>query len=276
MTRHSRREVLAGLVALAVVRPTRAANRRLVTLGSAITETVFALGAGGDVVAVDESSQYPRDTHELPQLGYYRQISAEGILALGPTDVLTTVEAGPDAALAQLRTAGLTVHRFDAGHGVEPALRRVQAIGDAIGAAAAAERLARAMGARFAEAERLVAADARRPRVLFVQARGSAAMSVAGAGTAADAMLTLAGTTNAAAALRGYRPLTPEAAVAAAPDVILTTTLTVRSVGGEDAIRSAPGISLLPARLVVRDDLRLLGFGPRSGDEAVELVAALR
>ena len=82
---------------------------RLVTLAGAVTETVYALGLGDHVVGVDASSLYPAEVQEKPQVGYFRQTSAEGILSLGPTLVLAPASMGPPAVVEQLRTAGVPV-----------------------------------------------------------------------------------------------------------------------------------------------------------------------
>src|SRR5690606_17405686 len=84
------------------------ATPRLVVVGGALTEIVFALGAGDRVVGVDTSSQHPVDaTGKLPKVGYQRQLAAEGVISLGPTKVLLTEEAGPPEAIAQLAAAGV-------------------------------------------------------------------------------------------------------------------------------------------------------------------------
>ena len=115
--------------------------------------------------------------------------------------------------------------------------------------------------------------------MLFLYARGAATLNVSGHGTAADAMISLAGAQNAVTGYEGYKPLTAEAAVAAAPDYILMMSRGVDSVGGKDAVLSQPGLALTPAgqkkRVVAIDDLLLLGFGPRTGAALPELARAL-
>ena len=104
-------------------------------------------------------------------------------------------------------------------------------------------------------------------------------MNGAGAATAADAMITLAGGHNAVSGYENYRPLTAEAAVAAAPDVILTLDRGLASVGGVEKLLEQPGLSLTPAgkakRVLAFDDLYLLGFGPRTGAALADLAKAL-
>lgn len=276
-----RRELLASAIGLAVVRPAwGGAPRRLITLGGTITETVFRLGMGAAVAGVDASSVFPEAAKGLPQLGYYRQLSAEGVLSLAPTEVLTTDEAGPAAALSQLASAGVRVHKFPAAHDAESACARVIEIGRALGAGQTATHVAEGLRAEFAAATKLAASFPDRPRVLFVLARGAGTATVSGIDTAAHAMIVLAGGANAVVGFAGYRPLTPEAAAAAAPDVILFTTMGLAGVGGTEQVWKLPGLFLTPAaktrRLVVRDDLALLGFGPRAGAEVGELALALR
>lgn len=92
-------------------------------------------------------------------------------------------------------------------------------------------------------------------------------------------MIELAGGRNAISGYRDYRPLTPEAAAAAEPDVILFTTSGLASLGGPEAARGVPGLNVLfelgsPAILTM-DDLYLLGFGPRTGAAVADLAEQL-
>jgi len=91
-----RRSLLAGMLALPGWRvaaqtasPTAAptpaqAAARVVSLGGSVTEVVYALGAGDRLVAVDISSLYPQAAQTLPKVGYYRDVSVEGIASLRP------------------------------------------------------------------------------------------------------------------------------------------------------------------------------------------------
>ncbi len=276
----SRRSVLLGLGALTLARPGLASGPRLVTLSGPVTETVFALGAGGSVVGVDLSSTWPEATRALPQVGYHRQISAEGVLSLLPSAVLALGDSGPPVALTQISGAGVTVHRFEVAQDAVAAERRIVEIGAVLGREAEAGRLAGALRADVAETAAWVAGRTERPRALFLYARGAGSASVAGRETAADAMITLAGGANVAQEFVGYKPLTPEAVVGGAPEVLLATEGGMASLGGEAGVWRLPGITLTPAgrarRLVIMEDLALLGFGPRAGQAARRLAGALR
>lgn len=253
--------------------------RRVLPLGGPVTETVYALGAGDLVVGTDTSSVYPEAATKLPQVGYQRTLAAEGILSLKPDLVLATDEAGPANVLEQLRTAGVKVVLVPSEHSVAGAQAKVRAVAAALDRAPEGDRLAATVAAQADEARKFLAGSPARPSVLFLYARGAGTLNVAGRNTAADAMIALAGAQNAVTGYEGYKPLTAEAAVAAAPEYLLMMDRGLSSVGGRDAVLAQPGLALTPAgqnkRVVAMDDLLLLGFGPRTGQAIAELARAL-
>ena len=251
----------------------------MLPLGGPVTETVYALGAGNEVIGTDTSSVYPEAATKLPQVGYQRTLAAEGILSLQPDLVLATDEAGPASVLDQLRAAGVQVVLVPSEHSVAGAQAKVRAIAAALGREAEGDKLAAEMATQAEEAQTFLAKTSARPAVLFLYARGTATLNVAGRNTAADAMIALAGARNAVTGYEGYKPLTAEAAVAAAPEYVLMMDRGLSSVGGRDGVLAQPGLALTPAgqnkRVVAMDDLLLLGFGPRTGQAILELARAL-
>jgi len=263
-----------GVVAVAAA---ASAQTRVVCLGGAITETVWALGRGDAVVAVDDSSVYPPGHAALPRVGYYRMVSAEGLLSVNPELVLAHEQSGPPEVMEQLMAAGVRVVRIPSSATVTGLLARVRAVGEALGRSEAGAALAASLEADLAAIT--AAAPSSTPRVVFVFARGAGTLQVSGFGTAADEIIRLAGGVNAIEGFSGYRPLTAEALVAANPDVILATTSGLGSIGGPDALWSIPGVAATQAgehrRVVAMDDLYLLGFGPRLPAAIAELREAL-
>ena len=81
-----------------------AATDRLVVAGGSLTELVYAIDAGDRVVGVDETTTFPLETANLPHIGYWKQLSSEGILSLRPDRFITWQDAGPALVLEQLRT----------------------------------------------------------------------------------------------------------------------------------------------------------------------------
>lgn len=245
-----------------------AAAPRLVTVGGAITEIVYLLGAESQLVGTDTTSLYPAAALATPKVGYMRALSAEGLLSLKPDAVITTNEAGPPIVLDQVRSAGVKIEVIQAQH----KWAEVQAKVHAVGRAAAREAQAQALLARL-DAEwsfvqqRVAAAGGRKPRVLFVLSH-SANPQVSGDKTAANSVIQYAGGVNCIAGFQGYRPMNAEALASAAPDIVLTTSQGIEAQGGVDRFWSRPELALTPAyrkrALIALDALLLLGFGPRT------------
>jgi len=264
------------------VRVRVADTSRIVTLGSAVTETVAALGAADRLVGVDASSSYPAEAlAELPRTGYVRSVGAEGVLALAPTLVLGAVDVGPPEVIDQIASAGVPVVIVPEEDSFAGAVARVEFVARAIGAEAEARGVVSRMREDEARASELVAAISpdERPRVLFIYARGVGSLLVSGTGTSADAIIGLGGGANAVTEFSGYRPLTAEAVIGAAPDVLLFFDSGLASIGGRSALADVPGIALTPAWaeggiLAFPGDF-LLNFGPRTGAAALALAEAL-
>lgn len=255
--------------------------QRLVTVGGAVTEIVYALGAGARVVATDTTSTWPEAAQALPRVGYQRALAAEGVLSMRPTLLIATADAGPPVALTQLQGAGVRVLQLDAGHCADQVGGAIRAIAASLALDDAGHALAERFDADWAAARQQVAALPGRPRALFILDHGGASPMVAGDGTAAAAMIDYAGAVNVMAGrFNGYRPLTLEAALAAAPDIIVTTDEAIATAGGRAAFLGRPGLAALPAaragRLVTLDALRLLGFGPRLPAAVLDLAQRMR
>jgi iron complex transport system substrate-binding protein len=246
---------------------------RIVAVGGAITETIYALGEQSRLVGVDTTSMWPEAARKLPQVGYQRTLAAEGILALRPTLVLGNTQAGPPEVLDKLRSAGVTVLILNNGPDVEHALRAIENIARVVGRESQGKQLVSSMRSEIAA---LPPGNTRSaPRVLFVLSTSGGAPLAAGNETHADSMIRLAGGKNVVSGFEGYRPLSGEAVVSMAPDVVLAPDHVVAAAGGPDKLLALHGIAETPAarshRLVIMDGLLLLGMGPRLGEAAREL-----
>lgn len=248
-------------------------SQRVVVAGGSVTEIVYALGLGDRLLAVDSTSLYPAAATALPNVGYMRQLSAEPILALDPDVVLAVADSGPPAALEQIRDAGVPVVLIPDEPTPQGVLEKIAMIATALDAAAAGQ----ALHDKVARELKAVAATfgdvAARPRVLFLLTISQNRTTVAaGRETSAEGIIALAGGVNAIDGFERYKPLSPEAAVAAAPEVLLITQRSLDLLGGKETLLATPEIALTPAgrdgRVVVMDGLLLLGFGPRTAKAA--------
>jgi iron complex transport system substrate-binding protein len=250
---------------------------RIVAVGGAVTETLFALGESARLVGVDSTSQWPEAARRLPQVGYQRTLAAEGILALKPTLLIGTQQAGPPPVLDKLRAAGVTVLILPVGPDVDSALQSLQTLAAAVGKAEAGHVLAQDIRARLAAlaAERGLPA----PATLFILSASGGTPLAAGRDSNADTLIRLAGGRNAITQYAGYRPLSAEAVSQLAPEAIVVPEHVVHELGGRERVLALPGIAQTPAarsrRLVVMDGVLLLGMGPRLAEAAEQLARSL-
>lgn len=270
--------VLAGASQASEIKPIDAS--RLVTVGGAVTEIVFDLGLGDKVVARDTTSLFPGAAMKLPDIGYMRALSPEGVLSVSPSAILMIEGSGPKETLDVLTKASVPVVVVPEGYDSAAIVAKITTVGRALGvedkAKILADKVAADVEAAVAEAARVP--EAERKRVLFVLTVQNGKIMAAGSHTAADGILTLAGAINATGGFHGYKPLNDEAVIEARPDVILMMEQGGPSVG-DDELLANPAIALTPAgrdRKVIRmNSLTLLGFGPRTAEAVRALSRAL-
>lgn len=252
---------------------------RIASIGGAITEIVFALGEEKKLVARDSTSVYPDAAFQLPDVGYMRQLSPEGVLSVNPTGILALQGSGPKEAIDVLKKASVPYVEIKESWDHAGIVDRVRAVGKAIGVDAKADALARQVDAKLKEAEALTAGVAERKRVLFVLSFQGGKILAAGGNTAASGIITLAGGVNAVEGYDGYKQLTDEAAIAAKPDVILMMTRGPNHGTNDAELFANPAIAGTPAgeakRLIKMDGAYLLGYGPRTADAIKDLAHTL-
>ena len=250
---------------------------RIVAVGTSITETVYALGANSKLVGTDNSShEYIAETKDLPTVGTFRALSAEGLLSLKPTLFITTADAGPAEVLSQLKAAGVTVLTLKTNYSVEEVKNRVRTIAHALSLEAKGGEVTNNIDKEMADVTKLLQQAKEKPKVLFC-GRGPNApnATMSGKGTTINEMIMLAGGVNPITEFEGFKPMTDEAVVTASPDVILITEHAFERSGGVDGVLKFPGVGLTPAgknkRIVPVSDMYFQGFGPGVGKAVREL-----
>jgi heme transport system substrate-binding protein len=268
--------MMARLVVADETRPTR-----VIALGGSVTEIVYVLGQQDRLVARDTTSIYPPSVFDLPDVGYVRALSPEGVLSVSPDLIIAIEGAGPPEAVDVLRDAGVPFVTVPNSFSAKGIAAKIRAVGTALGEVEAADALARKTESEI-EAATMAAASvvkAGSKRVLFILSTRGGRIMASGHNTAADSIIRMAGGVNVVTEFEGYKPLTSEAIIGMAPDVIL-----MMDRGGDHALMNdelfaMPAISVTPAardRAVVRmNGMFLLGFGPRTMSAVSELSAAL-
>ena len=253
-------------------------RQRLICIGSAVTEIVYALNASNLIVGVDTTSIYPDAARSLPSVGYSRTLSAEGVLSLSPTQILFTEDAGPPVVLRQIQDAGIRMQLLPAHHTFTGICDRVIAIGQAIDKQSQADELKMWLQQKWTRLEEEMKAKpfpSPAPRVLYIHSMNPSQVMVSGQETNANAMIRYAGLRNAMDGFRGYKPLTPEAVIMANPDLILVTDQGLQALGGRSQLARLPGMkrtkAILSQKVISMDAVYLLGFGPRMPEAVITL-----
>ena len=258
----------------AVSAPNRPINEpiRLVSLDGTVSEILCDLGLQSHLVGVDVTSTYPESLQKLPKVGHNRNISAEGIISLKPTLVLTSQQAGTrPEVLEQIKSAGIKVIAFQQDYSIAGTKKLIQDIANTCQVPSRAKPLIRKLDVDLAQVKKATNS----PKVLFIYARGTGTMMVSGRGTQVDKMIELAGGVNAAADFENYKPITAEALVTANPDVILLFDSGLESLGGVTGLQKVQGIAQTNAgktgHIITMDGHLLSGFSPRLGKALQEL-----
>ena len=252
----------------------------LVTIGPSVTEIVYALGAGDQIIGTDQSSKTPEDA-KVAKLGYHRQLSAEGLISLKPSRIIGTDNMGPPAVLEQLKAAGVEVTIMPSGNTLNDLYQQINALADLFDRESAGAELRQNLQQDITVvnklAEKAKAKYGRTTKVIYMMAYGGTPL-IAGGNTTLDSLISLVGAQNPAkVSFSGYKPVTAEALLTMAPDVILVGQAVLNTAKNADGVlKLLPGIQTTPAgknkAVVAIDDTALMsGFSPRIGDVALTL-----
>lgn len=252
---------------------------KIVSVDGTVSEILAGIGLEGSIIGTDITSNYPESLKSKPKVGHNRNLSAEGILSLQP-EVVTGLasEIKPELA-SQLKGAGIKLVLFNQTYSADGTRQLIRDVAKAFGKPQAAEPLIKKLNADLAAAAK-AAKSSNKPKVLFIYARGTGTMLVAGDGTQMQSIIGLAGGVNAVNGFTDFKPLTPEALVSANPDVILLFTSGLQSLGGTAGLLNVQGVAQTNAgknkRFVTMDGELMSSFGPRLGLAVNELAQKIR
>lgn len=245
-------------------------SQKLITAGGTITEIVFALDAGDSVIAVDQSSQYPQEVKQLPMVGYYRDLAAEGVLSFAPDKILAIEGVGRNEVIKQIKSTGVDVVVYDKPTSPEGLVALIQQLGADLGKTAQAQQLIAQFNASLPSKATNSTAKA-----VFLLSASDRGLIAAGTETVPQLIFSYAGIDNVAAQHKGFKGINSEALALQQPDFLVAPNHVVMSAGGKDKFCQSPNLRLLKAaqecRLLVMDSLQSLGMTPRLA-QAIALV----
>ncbi len=265
-----------ALLSTALSMPLQAAQERIISAGSAVTELILALHAEQSLIAVDVTSQLP-EGQQLPKIGYHRRLSAEGLLALSPTKLIGSDEMGPAPVLQQLKSTGVDIEVVNTQANVDGLKARIDQIAAILNKPQEAQQL-KSLVDQQVQSLKANQPTNQKKKVLFLLIHEGRAANVAGTDTTPDAIINLAGAINPAAdKITAYKPLSSESMVEMQPDVILVSGRSFEKLGGPDAIiKMMPLLAATPAgqnkQIMTIDGAALVGgLGLKSLAEAKRL-----
>ncbi|AEA44687.1 heme/hemin ABC transporter substrate-binding protein [Fluviicola taffensis] len=245
-------------------------EKRIVSLNGSVTEIIYAVDSQKELIGVDVTSTFPAAAEKLTNLGHVRKLAIESLLALNPSHVVMLEdEVSPDLK-SKLKQAKIELVTFKHPNSLEESKSLVKEVASWLGKSDKATEIVSKIDSDIKNISKLD----KKPKVLFVYARGAGTLMVAGEQTPLEKMIVLAGGENAGKGFTDFKPLTSESVIAANPDVILMFTSGAQSLG-PDGIFNVPGVSSTNAgknkALIQMDGQLLSGFGPRVADAIVEL-----
>ena len=272
----SRNPITSASVPPAMAAQPAAAPKRIVSLIPPMTETLFAIGAGPQVVAVGSFDNYPPEVEKLQRVGALLDPDVERILSLRP-DLVVVYESQADLR-AQLQRAHIPMYVYRHA-GLADITTSIRDVGIRVGRAAAAAELAQTIEQRIAAVRKRVA-GLPRPATLVVFEREPLTLrgiyASGGIGFIHDIVNAAGGTNAFADVKRQAVQATTELVLARRPAVIIELRAAV--VPGENARREVAtwnALSSLPAvqqgRVYLFSDQRMSIPGPRVG-EVVEIL----
>lgn len=250
------------------------ANERIVVAGSTLTEIVFALGAGEDIVGVDNSSRYPKQVTQLPQIGNVKLLNIESVLSLTPSLVISFDDAEITNVLKQISQAKIEILPLKREPStVELLYEKISKIAAKLNRAKEGQKLIKRIQNDLSLIQNRTATRRQKTTVLcLMNMEGN--IFIAGKNTAIDALITIAGGEN-LATHNSVRTYTSESLTAMNPEVIILTNHSIEELGGFDKINTIPGITETDAYknhgIVIIDDSYLFAIGPRVVEVVFEL-----
>jgi iron complex transport system substrate-binding protein len=285
VTRRRAGWMLAAIVATgaltAAAQPAPESPRRIISLVPALTEMLFAIGAGPQVVAVSSFDTHPPEVTRLPRVGALLDPDVEKVLSLTP-DLVALYGSQVDLK-RQLERASIPA--FDYRHaGLAGLFSTMRALGIRTGHAARADEVARGLERRIDDVRRRTATRPQ-PRVLLVFGREQGSLrniyASGGRGFLHDMLLAAGGVNVFADVTQEAVQATTELVLARAPDVIVELHERADWSDADSAQARAAWrrLAAVPAvkqgRVVILGGEGLVVPGPRVADAVERLAAAL-
>ena len=256
---------------------------RIVCVSKQLTEMVFALGRGHDIVARDLTSTYPDSAKLLPTVGYHRLLSVEGIISMNPDVVIHCNDIGPETVIPKLKDAGLSLKAFGSANSYDSSKMLLKELAAFLGETKRADSIIAKMDADMNAVYAAQKTLTDTPTVMVIhygQANNNFfVMSGRKNEGPADRLIKLAGGKIAVYDGKGAKQISAEAIALANPDVIIATDFGFDKMGGAENFKTVPGVALTDAaknnRIYRFEEHDMVYFGPRTAENVLKLMSLL-
>ena len=254
---------------------------RIVSVSKHLTEMLFALGKGHDIVACDLTSSYPDSAKLLPTVGYHRALNAEGIISRHPDIVIHSNDIGPASVLPQLEKVGLNIKAFSGANTLDSAKILLTELGKFFGAEKQADSLNKKLDNDLLNVQAAQKNIKDSPTVMIIHygQANNVYFVMSGRKGAGDKMIAYAGGKIANYDAKGARQISAEAIALANPDIIIATDYGFDKMGSVEKFKTIPGVNLTSAaknnRIYRFEEHDLVYFGPRSGENIFNLLSLI-
>lgn len=236
-------------------------KERIISIGPDITEIIYQLGAGDELVGRDMRSIYPPQAANLADVGYMRTLNAEGLLSLYPDKIIASQLAAPSVVFEQIESMGIPVIFISGEPSINGMINRIQQVAKAVERESQGGELVKQMQATLAQ----IPSTKLPLNVMFIRSFNNNNILAAGKETLIDYVFQIAGLNNALADMNRYQTLSGEGLILAKPDLIVTTKTAMRYFQNEEDFWLLDNVINTPAgknrQLLVMDDMALLSFG---------------
>ena len=250
---------------------------RITVAGGSITEIIYALGEEEKLIAVDITSNFPKQATELPSIGYVRALSAEGVLSLSPSLILGENDMGPAAVMEQLARVGIDIKIIPEENTATGIIDKVSCIANILDMAEADKNIVlEKLDSEVDDLKNIVNENKNDPKkVMFILGMESGSPTVGGIGTSADGFIKMTGGINVMDSFEGWKPVSTESIIEASPDFIIISNRGLSSFKTVEKLGQHPTLVFTPAskenNIIAMDGMAMLGFGPRTITSAKEV-----
>lgn len=249
---------------------------RITVAGGSITEIIYALEQDEKLVAVDITSNFPKQASELPSIGYVRALSAEGVLSLSPSLILGENDMGPAAVMEQLSRVGIDIKIIPEENTADGIIDKVSCVANILDMSDYDKNLVlNDLRHEVNDLYSIVKSNQSPKKVMFILGMESGSPTVGGKGTSADGFIKMTGGINVMNSFEGWKPVSTESIIEASPDFIIISNRGLSSFKTVEKLGQHPTLIFTPAskqnNIIALDGMAMLGFGPRTISSAKEV-----